>query len=46
MSILLPLFIATMIVLASLHSIQQFRDQPVAMTVCCLMAFLLMYVLF
>lgn len=46
MGILFPLFIATMVVLASLHAIQQLREHPVLMTVCCLVAFLLMYVLF
>ena len=40
------LFIATMVMLASLHAIQQFRDHPVTMTACCFVALLLMYVLF
>ena len=46
MGILFPLFIVAMLVLASLHAVQQFRDHPVAMTLCYVVAFLLMYVLF
>ena len=46
MGILFPLFLVAMAVLTFLHAIQQFRDHPVTMTVCCTIAFLLMYVLF
>ena len=45
MGILFPLFVMVMVVLASLHAIQQFRDHPVTMTGSCLVAFLLMYLL-
>ena len=46
MAILFPLFMTAMVILASWRAFQQFRDHPVAMTVCCVVAFLLMYVLF
>ena len=46
MRILFALFVTAMIVLTSLHAIQQFRTHPVVMMGCCLVAFLLMYVLF
>ena len=45
MGILFLLFLVAMVVLAFLHAIAQFRDHPVAMTICCLVAFLLMYVI-
>ena len=45
MGILFPLFLVAIVVLAFLHAIAQFRDHPVAMTACCFVAFLLMYVL-
>ena len=46
MGILFPLFMLAMVFLAFLRALQQFREHPVAMTLCCLAAFLLMYVLF
>ena len=46
MGILFPLFLVAIVILAVLHAIAQFRDHPVTMTICCVVAFLLMYVLF
>lgn len=46
MGILFPLLLVAMVVLTFLRAIQQFREHPVTTTVCCLAAFLLMYVLF
>ena len=46
MALLFPIFMVVMVFLAFLRARKQFREHPVAMTACCLTAFMLMYVLF